>query len=101
MWTGLESFGYYGRMRKRRVLGLADPIVTNRFLLWGLVALNAIVASGVPLVVGFLGGDSFNDVPTRLAGAAATIVGCVCLQLAFLPPQSYVSWLKKRALGAA
>jgi hypothetical protein len=100
-WTGLESFAYYGRMRKRRVLGLADPAVTNRFLLWGLVAIFAIVASGAPLVVGLLGGNSFTDVPTRLAGAAATILGSVCLQLAFLPPASYVRWLKKRALAAA
>ena len=99
-WTGLESFAYYGRMRKRRVLGLADPVVTNRFLLWGLVAVGALVASGAPLAVGLLGGDSFNDVPTRLAGAAATIFGSVCLQLAFLPPQSYVSWLKARATAA-
>jgi hypothetical protein len=101
VWTGLESFSYWSRMRKRMGLGLADPIVTNRFLLWGLVAVNAIIASGVPLVVGFLGGDSFNDVPTRLAGAAATIAGSVALQLAFLPPQSYVAWLKKRAAAAA
>lgn len=101
LWTGLESFAYYGRMRKRRALGLADPVVTNRFLLWGLVSLCALVAAGVPLLVGMLGGDSFNDVPTRLAGAAATIVGSVCLQLAFLPPQSYVSWLKARALALA
>jgi len=99
-WTGLESFSYYGRMRKRRVLGLADPVVTNRFLLWGLVAISALVASGAPLVVGLLGGDSFNDVPTRIAGAVGTIFGSICLQLAFLPPASYVSWLKARAVAA-
>jgi len=101
VWTGLEAFSYYGRMRKRSKLGLADPVVTNRFLLWGLVAACAIVASGVPLAVGLLGGDSFNDVPTRLVGAAATIAGSVSLQLAFLPPQSYVRWLKARAASVA
>jgi hypothetical protein len=97
VWTGLEAFSYYGRMRKRGALGLADPVVTNRFLLWGVVALCAILASGVPLVVGFLGGDSFNHVPTRLVGAAATLVGSAALQFAFLPPQSYVRWLQSRA----
>jgi len=100
-WTGLESFSYYGRMRKRSKLGLADPVVTNRFLLWGLVGVGAIIASGVPLVVGLAGGDSFNDVPTRLVGAAATIFGSVGLQLAFLPPKSYVRWLNARAAAAA
>jgi hypothetical protein len=96
-WTGLEAFAYYGRMRKRSRLGLADPVVMNRFLLWGLVGAAAMVASGAPLVVGLLGGDTYNDVPSRLAGAAATILGAVCLQLAFLPPRSYVAWLRARA----
>jgi hypothetical protein len=97
VWTGLESFSYYSRMRRRAAIGLADPVVTNRFLLWGLVAAGAIVASGLPLAVGLLGGDSFNDVPTRVVGAAATIFGSVCLQLAFLPPKSYVRWLAREA----
>jgi hypothetical protein len=101
VWTGLEAFRYYGRMRKRSRIGLADPVVTNRFLLWGLVSSFGVVASGVPLAVGLLGGDSFNDVPTRLVGAAATIAGSICLQLAFLPPQSYLRWLKARAAAAA
>jgi hypothetical protein len=100
-WTGLEAFTYYGSMRKRSKLGLGDPVVTNRFLLWGWVASLAIVASGVPFAVGLLGGDSFNHVPTRLVGAAATIAGSVCLQLAFLPPKFYVGWLKARAAGTA
>lgn len=99
-WTGVESFSYYGRMRKRSALGLADAVVTNRFLLWGLVAIGALVASGTPLVVGLLGGDSYHDLPTRIAGALATIFGSVCLQLAFLPPQPYVSWLRARAASA-
>ena len=100
-WTALESFLYYGRMRRRARLGLADPVVTNRFLLWGWVGAAALVASGVPFVVGLLGGDSFNHVPTRLVGAAAIIFGSVCLQLAFLPPQSYVAWLTAKATSAA
>jgi hypothetical protein len=99
-WTGLESFTYYRRMRRRSALGLADPVVTNRFLLWGMVAIGALVASGAPLFVGLLGGDSYHDLPTRIAGALATIFGSVCLQLAFLPPQSYVSWLRARAASA-
>jgi hypothetical protein len=100
VWTGLEALRYYGQMRKRSKLGLADPVVTNRFLLWALVSCFGIVASGVPLAVGLLGGDSFNDVPTRLLGAAATIAGSVCLQLAFLPPSGYLRWLTARGASA-
>lgn len=101
LWTGVEAFSYYARMRRRAAIGLADPVVTNRFLLWGLVAAGAIVASGLPLAVGLLGGDSYNDVTTRVIGAVATILGSICLQLAFLPPKAYVRWLQARAAAAA
>ncbi|HBZ69862.1 MAG TPA: hypothetical protein DEP35_09060, partial [Deltaproteobacteria bacterium] len=36
LWGSGESLRYYALMRKRLRLGLADPLVTNRFLLWGL-----------------------------------------------------------------
>src|SRR5262249_5498199 len=35
VWTTFEGFRYYGMMKKRMALGLADAVVTNRFLLWG------------------------------------------------------------------
>ena len=34
-WAALESLLYYGMMRKRLQLGLAEPLEANRFLLWG------------------------------------------------------------------
>jgi hypothetical protein len=37
-WSALESLRYYGLMRKRVRVGLADPLAANRFLLWGIGA---------------------------------------------------------------
>ena len=37
-WSALESLRYYGLMRKRLRLGLAEPLDANRFLLWGVGA---------------------------------------------------------------
>ena len=37
-WSALESLRYYGLMRKRLRLGLAEPLDANRFLLWGIGA---------------------------------------------------------------
>ena len=34
-WTALESFRYWNLLRRRVPLGLADPLVANRFFLWG------------------------------------------------------------------
>jgi hypothetical protein len=37
-WIALESLHYYGLMRRRLRLGLAEPLDANRFLLWGTAA---------------------------------------------------------------
>lgn len=34
-WGGLEALYYYGMLRKRMRLGMADPVVTDRFRLYG------------------------------------------------------------------
>jgi hypothetical protein len=34
-WASFESLRYYGLMRKRLRVGLAEPLEVNRFLLWG------------------------------------------------------------------
>jgi hypothetical protein len=35
LWVAAESLRYWGLLRRRLQLGLADPLVANRFLLWG------------------------------------------------------------------
>ncbi len=35
-WACYESLRYYRSMHRRQTLGLADPIVANRFLLWSI-----------------------------------------------------------------
>jgi len=45
LWTMVESYRYYGLLRRRRALGLADPLVTNRFLLWGSASLGTALAT--------------------------------------------------------
>src|SRR5690606_7636084 len=44
LWTMVESYRYYGLLRRRRALGLADPLVTNRFWLWGSASLGTALA---------------------------------------------------------
>jgi hypothetical protein len=45
LWTMVESYRYYALLRRRSALGLADPLVTNRFLLWGSAALGTALAT--------------------------------------------------------
>jgi hypothetical protein len=95
LWSGLESFAFWRMMRRRARLGLADPLVTHRFALWGLaLAIGAanLSASYVGLVL--------RRVPTgaiELAIGVGGVLVAICLTLAFLPPRAYRDWIARRA----
>jgi hypothetical protein len=100
VWTASESLHYHRAMRRRVALGLADAVVSDRFLLWGVMALAATL--GVVLNTGaiVLEVDSLSPevlLPSSVTGLTQTIL----LVLAFLPPRSYVERLRARAAAAA
>ena len=45
LWTGIESLAYSSALKRRLVLGLADPVVADRVQLWGIGMLLASVMS--------------------------------------------------------
>jgi hypothetical protein len=104
-WNAVESFRYHAMMRRREQLGLADPLVTNRFGLWGvasLFTLGAIWSSSAPI---FLAGD-----PARLAAwtpmlyvltAVFGVVTVSCYALTFFPPAWYRRWVVSAARAPA
>lgn len=94
-WGAVESLVYYRMAARRASLGLSDPVVTNRFLLWGigLAALTVLMAS-TTLAKG-LGVD-----PTAYAWllfeSLMGLVGAVGLWLAFFPPRGYLEHLRRQ-----
>jgi len=113
-WAFIETTRYYRLMRRRRLIGLGDPVVTNRFLLWAiwtgavallpmfsLVARSILYAAGVgdpwsqSLDVQNTGMDGWiRGMEAMLAiGALAAIVS---LWLSFFPPASYLRMLRSR-----
>jgi hypothetical protein len=96
VWTSSEAFRYWGMMRKRMALGLADAVVTNRFFLWGLVGVFSAV-SLVPTVIAYVRGVSGLDSWTQLCGALSGLACSVTLFLAFLPPRAYLNWCRQAA----
>src|SRR5262249_37269519 len=38
VWMAIESFLYWAQAKRRMQVGLAEPILVNRFLLWGIWA---------------------------------------------------------------
>jgi len=102
LWGAFESFRYHRRMRKRVRIGLAEPLVANRFLLWGLASSGTFAATWLASWPGLLP-DPQAAVPYQtfnyLATAAVGICTVVVYSLAFLPPARYRRWLEDRSAG--
>jgi hypothetical protein len=93
-WAAGEALQEYTRARRRLRFGLTDPVVANRFLLWGLAAISELliyvvvmvsILRGVP--ADFLNGTAAIFVSAFGLSAAVTVL------LAFLPPRSYRRWV--------
>ena len=97
LWTAWEALRYHGLMRRRVRLGLADPTVCDRFLLWGLMSL--VVMAGVVLnTVALALRIEILETPWVLLASSSTgLAQAVLLVLAFAPPSSYLAWVRARA----
>jgi len=99
-WGALESLRYFALMRRRQRLGLADPLVAHRFLLWGVAALAAvgiyaIAAANIATGTGDGLGAGVFDPRFALATALLGLTAASCLWLTFFTPGFY-----RRRLGA-
>ena len=100
-WIGFESWLQFRMAGRRRSLGLSDPEVANRFLLFVLFALGAMgmnVANSCALAAGV---SAVESVPVQLAMALLGLGASACMYLAFLPPPAYRRWLARAAASSA
>lgn len=117
-WAFVESARYYAMLRRRVALGIGDPVVGNRFLLWvlwtggffglGLVvnsvrvinlASNGWVAQSTGMAVSAEAGWAMVVIRTTVALVSPVIAAA--LWLGFFPPQRYLGWIRTRAAGPA
>lgn len=98
-WGALESGLYWVRARRRMRLGLANPLVTDRFLLWtvGLSAMTALMLS--TLLARAAGVDPASHGWVLLESLAG-LVGATTLWLTFFPTRAYRAYVSARAVGA-
>lgn len=94
-WAMFESLGYHRRLRLRLRLGLAQAVVANRVLLWGLMALAAGTALVINMAMVLVG--SYMSPPVVLLSSVLGLAHASCLFLAFHPPAWYAGWLERRA----
>lgn len=99
-WCAFESTRYAIALRRRVQLGLAEPVVANRILLWASAMVIA-TALSAGATLGQIAGINVMGSPEGL-----TFVGCFgtvaagAIYLAFLPPKAYTGWVTARAAAA-
>lgn len=101
LWTTVESFRYYSLMRRRSALGLADPLLANRFLLWGTASLMTGCTTWIASIPFALHAQPLlleNWTPgIRVATAGLGLLTIACYALTFFPPERFVAWVRASA----
>ena len=110
VWVTVESFRYWAVLRRRLRFGLADAVVANRFLIWGIWSaanfVNLVADPVARVVYVTLAGSSTEFVmevirPVLIGTMAVTmilgIVSAATLFLTFFPTPAYRRWVAARA----
>jgi hypothetical protein len=100
LWTSVEAFRYWAMLKKRVRLGLADPTVANRFLLWGLMGVFSFSSLVVPIASAFHRSPEMLTLSRLAVGVTGTVCSTV-LYLAVLPPRAYLDWVRRATAPAA
>ncbi len=105
LWVGIEPLVYHRKLAKRVPLGLAEPLVADRFLLWGLgsLARAALILLG-PLAeaqLAVLGGEARNSftASTLVIASGLGLATSIAYWLTFNPTPAYVRWVERRYRG--
>ncbi len=96
-WTATESFRYARMLRRRFALGLGNPVVLDRVLLWGRASAIASATFAIYAVGEVIGGDLLASPVWNPILAGLGLSSAICLGLAFFPPQAYERWIRTRA----
>ena len=98
LWGSAEALRYGYKLRRRLRLGLADPVVANRFFLWGIGTGAAGMGSLIGVSVQAITGMPLFDVPwLTLSSSLHGLVAAIAMWLAFVPPAGYLSRVRRLA----
>lgn len=97
LWTGVESFRFHAKMRRRLLLGLGDPLVANRFLLWAIWGVSCYVLDLMNLAYNLAGLDFSRHPAPLLTICISCLVSSAVWYLAFFAPDGYARLVASRA----
>lgn len=91
-WVALEGGLYYTLLRRRSAIGLADPLLVNRFLLWTIQGSLSLANMGVALWLMIAGENIVASTLSIASTSVSGLVGAVLTVLIFMPP----AWYQRR-----
>jgi len=98
LWGSTESMLYWSKMKKRQKLGMADAVIVDRFLMWGLGAGFAGFGTGLGVVAEIIIGVPSLQIPWVVSSSSFFgFVAAVAIYLAFVPPARYIAFIRGRA----
>lgn len=100
-WALVESLRYHRLMKKRLELGLSDPMVTNRFLLWGMGSACGVgisILGSSPTIYPMLDPKILPMVSTvsLISMASLGVIEVGLYWLTFFPLERYRAWVVGR-----
>lgn len=97
-WAASEALRFRRMYVKRLALGLADPVIANRFFLYaiwtGVLALMPVITI-TAAVAGDTIGIAWQEAVLRPMRLVA-LIAATALYLTFLPPRRYIRWIEAR-----
>jgi hypothetical protein len=94
-WAGSEAFIQYRKARRRMQLGLCDPLVCSRYLLWAVFAAlqTCSLLVLIPQYSEYETTSQFTATWDAIYGASV-IASLVTIWLVFFPPAFYRRWIE-------
>ena len=101
IWVTIEAFVCYAGANRRVRVGLCDPIVANRYLLFGWFGVFQTFAciTDILVTLDYTANQTLSGGLDGLLGAME-MAGIVMLSLAFFPPAFYQRWIVAPAASA-
>ena len=93
-WGAVESLRYWALLRRRLALGLAEPVVVDRFRLFGVAMGAGLFANTATVVCQILDIEIVGTAAGTVAVSPA-MLAAVALWLAFLPPRAYLARVQR------
>jgi len=100
-WGAFESLRWWDRMRRRQALGLADPVVTNRFLLWGVANVTTFAIFLTTMMMPRSDAEVSMSSAMIISISLLTVLAAGVQWLAFFPTQGYLRMLRSRGSESA